>query len=458
MRMDYGFKLEMNQKLLMTPQLRQAIAILQLSSMELSTMIEEAIMENPVLEADYNTDTDEPVAETSSEETAEYLDWADYINDGAAAEHHERQVKEKLSLELFTKAVTSLHEHLEMQLQFAVIDDAAVKIGKYLIGCIDDNGYLSGTTEEAANVLSIPEAKVIEVLELIHTFDPAGVGARSLSECLKLQLEERDIQDDLTQTIIEKYLDEVAQGKIKHIAETLGSTLSEVQQALDIIRGLDPKPGLVFSPNQATYIIPDITIERVNGQYVIIINDNNVPRLSVSPYYHKVAKEGENNEARKFVEGRLSAAVWLIRSIEQRRRTLYNVTEAIIDLQRDFFDIGPKELRPLTMKKVADRLGIHESTVSRAIANKYAATPHGLVALRTFFSSSVQNAAGEDIAATTIKREIKELVAGENTLKPYSDQAISDILAKKGTTISRRTVTKYREELGIASSAKRKRY
>lgn len=456
MRMDFGLKLELNQKLVMTPQLRQAIAILQLSSLELTEMVEQELLENPVLEAEEKAAA-EPVEEEADDKIREYFDWADYFDDGTDAGFAPRN-DDKPSFTTFVSAVSTLHEHLEFQLHLTLLDEAARAVGQYLIGCIDENGYLCGTVEEAARNLGAAEDTVDTVLKVIQTFDPAGVGARDLRECLLIQAEQKSAADPLALAILDKYLDEVAAGHFKNIADKLGCTPHDVQRAVDFIRTLDPKPGRAFDGGeQPCYIIPDVTIERVAGNYIIIINDHNVPHLTINPYYRRVVRDADS-EAKKFVEGRINAAIWLIKSIEQRRRTLYNVVETIVELQRDFFDHGPKYLRPLTMKRVADKVGIHESTVSRAIANKYADTPHGLFSLRAFFSAGLQGADGETLSAATVKRQIKELVAAEDASQPLSDQALTEILTGRGVAVSRRTVAKYREELNIQSSSKRRRY
>ncbi len=456
MRMDYSLKLELTQKLVMTPQLRQAIAILQLSSLELSEMVEQELLENPVLEAEEKA-TAEPVEEETNDRIREYFDWAEYFDDGTDT-GYAPPCEEKPSFTTFVSAASTLHEHLEFQLHLTLLDEKARAVGQYLIGCIDENGYLCGTVAEAAENLGVDEETAVTVLKVIQTFDPPGVGARDLRECLLIQAEQRGVDEPLALAIIDKYLDEVAAGHFKNIADKLGCTPHDVQRAVDYIRTLDPKPGRAFDAgDQPCYIIPDVTIERVAGNYIIIINDHNIPHLTINPYYRRVVRDADS-EARKFVEGRINAAVWLIRSIEQRRRTLYNVVETIIELQRDFFDHGPKYLRPLTMKKVADKVGIHESTVSRAIANKYADTPHGLFSLRAFFSAGLQGADGETLSAATVKRQIKELVAAEDPAQPLSDQAITEILIGRGVAVSRRTVAKYREELNIQSSSKRRRY
>ncbi|MDR7866462.1 MAG: RNA polymerase factor sigma-54 [Sporomusaceae bacterium] len=456
MRMDYSLKLELTQKLVMTPQLRQAIAILQLSSLELSEMVEQELLENPVLETEEKAPA-EPVEEEPNDRISEYFEWANYFDDGTDP-GYTPPGEEKPSFTTFVSAASTLHEHLEFQLHLTLLDEKARAVGQYLIGCIDENGYLCGTLAEAAHNLGVAEETVTTVLGVIQTFDPAGVGARDLRECLLIQAEQRSVDAPLALAIIDKYLDEVAAGHFKNIADKLDCTPHDVQRAVDFIRTLDPKPGRAFDAgDQPCYIIPDVTIERVAGNYIIIINDHNIPHLTINPYYRRVVRDADS-EAKKFVEGRINAAVWLIRSIEQRRRTLYNVVETIIELQRDFFDHGPKYLRPLTMKKVADKVGIHESTVSRAIANKYADTPHGLFSLRAFFSAGLQGADGEALSAATVKRQIKELGAAEDPVQPLSDQAITEILIGRGVAVSRRTVAKYREELNIQSSSKRRRY
>ncbi|MBP2629171.1 MAG: polymerase, sigma 54 subunit, RpoN [Firmicutes bacterium] len=466
MNLDHGLKLDLNQKLMMTPELRQAIAILQLSAMELSEVIAEEILENPVLEiADKEGDdphqseqSDQKEGLKENEPLDDYFNWADYFNEGIDRKSEYGIADDKQPFEVFIKNNVSLHEHLELQLHLAVRDEAAKAVGNYLIGCIDDNGYLCCTVAEAAIAHKVDENVVTEVLKLIQTFDPLGVGARDLKECLAIQLEQKDVHNHFVEAIIADYLPDVAAGRYKIIGEKLGCNAHMVQEAVDIIRTLDPKPGRAFGKEQSTYITPDITVERVNGKYIIIVNDTNTPRLTINPYYRQVATEADP-ESRKFIEGRLNSAVWLMKSIEQRRRTLYNVMEAIISLQQDFFDHGQKFLRPLIMKQVAEQVAVHESTVSRAIANKYVDTPHGLLSMRSFFSTAVHNSTGgQDVSATKVKQKIKELITGEQSSDPLSDQALSDVLCHHGIKISRRTVAKYREELGIASSARRKRY
>lgn len=469
MQLDYGLKLETTQKLIMTPQLRQAIAILQLPATELAELVEKELLENPVLETDTDGNKDEPTIEPEPltrdyDNQPEADGWIEYLLNGAQtapgsgtgiSETNQRR-------EIADVEALSLQDYLEMQLHFAVLNAGYLAVGKYLVGCIDDNGYLCGTLSEAAAQLGANEIVVGNVLQIIQTFDPVGVGARSLQECLLIQLEQKILdykseEFDLAVAIINEHLDQVASGRFKQIADKQHCTMHEVQQAVDIIRTLNPKPGRTFGGGQPGYIVPDVTVERINNGYAININDNYVPQLAINPYYRQIVRDADS-DARKYVESRINAAVWLIKSIEQRRRTLYNVTEAIISLQQAFFDQGSKFLRPLTMKKVAEQVGVHESTVSRATANKYIATPHGVFGMHTFFTSGVQSADGQDVSASRVKQEIKELVAAEDQTQPLSDQALCDILNGKGIMVSRRTVAKYREELGIAASSKRKRH
>lgn len=469
MQLDYGLKLETTQKLIMTPQLRQAIAILQLPATELAALVEKELLENPVLEPTADGNGEEPAMEAEApvreyDTQPEADGWMEYLLSGTqtTAGIHSGAAEPAQRREIADTDAVSLQDYLEMQLHFAVFEATHLVIGKYLIGCIDDNGYLCGTAAEVALRLGVEEAAVIEVLHIIQTFDPLGVGARSLQECLLLQLEHKRPEGDngkidLAIAVIKEHLDQVAAGRYKQIADKHHCSMHEVQQAVDIIRTLDPKPGRAFGGGQAAYIIPDVTVERVNNGYSIHINDNYVPQISINPYYREIVREADS-DARKYVEGRINAAVWLIKSIEQRRRTLYNVTEAIIGLQNDFFDYGPKFIRPLTMKKVAEQVGVHESTVSRATANKYMATPHGVFGMHSFFTSGIQGAGGEDISASRVKQEIKELIAAEDQSQPLSDQALCDTLNSKGIMLSRRTIAKYREELGIAASSKRKRH
>lgn len=456
--MDCGLKVELQQKLIMTPQLRQALAVLQLSSLDLASLIERELTENPALELDeIKTALDEQGAAGQAEQQVSYAEWADYLGPATFSDDWPPAEGRPNPGDIYADNAVSLEEHLLLQLDLTDVDDDVRTAGIFLIGCIDDNGYLRSSVAEAAAILNVKEDVVERALAVIQTFDPEGVGARDLRECLVLQIEIRNIGNALVGAIVADYLGEVARGRYKVIADKLGVEPHDIQQAVDIIRKLNPKPGQVFGKNKAGYIVPDITVEKINGKYVILVNDSVVPRLTVSPYYRRLAHESDS-EIKRFIDDRLNAAVWVVKSIEQRRRTLYNVMEALIELQHEFFDYGPRQLRPLVMRQVADFVGIHESTVSRATANKYVATPHGIFSMRSFFTAGVGGMSGQEVSAVAVKREIQRLIEQENVSAPHSDQALSDILKKCGIIVSRRTVAKYREEMNIASSSKRKRY
>jgi RNA polymerase sigma-54 factor len=425
--------------------------------------VEEALLENPFLEVEDKKEPEIEVHGAEAEQAAassveKYVEWADYCNDHDDARRKAPDTDYLSPVSFAVAGPVSLHEHLELQLHLSTVNDRARKVGEYFIGCIDDNGYLHCTPAEAAAAAGVRESCAIEVLKLLQTFDPAGIGARDLRECLLLQIERQGIGNPLLEAIVDRYLDDVAAGRIRLIAEQLACTPHEVQTTVDIIRMLTPKPGQGFGGDRNLgYVLPDVNIERVADEFIVIVNDSDVPRLTINPYYRRVIRDADG-EAKKFVEGRINAAVWLIKSIEQRRMTLFNVTGTIVKLQDDFFRKGPKLLRPLTMKKVADQLGIHESTVSRTVANKYAATPFGLYPLRFFFSAGITALDGECMAASRVKQELRDTIVAEDPAEPLSDQALRVILANRGMEVSRRTVAKYREELGIAASGKRKRY
>ncbi len=472
MRMEYGLYLEQTQKLIMTPELRQAIVILQLPSLELAQYIQQQLTENPVLEIKEET----PEREAGREEDAAAeqvvpesetfdLDWQEYFQDGSDLGYI-RSPREQLpesSFESFLTEAPTLHEHLQVQLMLALPEGRARHIGEFIIGNIDENGYLRITVEEIARLFDTGQEEVIRVLQVIQGFDPPGVGARNLVECLLLQLQHFNgaTAGSHVQTIIQEHLAELGGGRLAKIGKALGISVEEVQAAADIIRRLDPKPGRRFGhAGDVRYIVPDVVVERVGKEYVVLVNDVSVPRLGINPLYQSlIRREGTCDEdTRRFIEGKLNAAAWIIRSIEHRRLTLYRVVNCIIDFQREFMEKGVKYLKPLTLKQVAEVLGLHESTVSRATSNKYAQTPQGVFELKFFFASGVQNQDGSATSAKSIKRLIQEQVQGEDPKNPLTDQELANRLSSRGIRISRRTVAKYRDEIGIPAVSRRKRY
>ncbi|NLC38769.1 MAG: RNA polymerase factor sigma-54 [Clostridia bacterium] len=467
MRMGIGLNLEQTQKLIITPELRQAITILQLSTLELTNYLEQELMENPVLEIKEEAEEKEhKETELSLEEENERFDvnWQEYFSDrsdlGYIPSPREHR-PEEATFEQFISEATSLHEHLRLQLNLSLPPGEKRRIGYFLIGSIDDNGYLRTSVEEAAFCLKCSPRKVEEVLALVQSFDPPGVGARNLAECLLIQLSQLEEDSSLAVEIIQHHLEDLAAGRITRIAKALEISPIKVQEMGDLIRTLDPKPGRQFGGNQdARYIVPDAIIEKVAGKYVVLINEQSGPRLGINPVYRSLVRREMpcDDHTIKFIEDKLNSALWVIRSIEQRRLTLYRVVSCIVDFQMDFLEKGIKYLKPLNLRQVADTLEMHESTVSRAIANKYVQTPQGVFELKFFFASGVERRSGSAIASDSIKKMIQEYIQGENPGEPLTDQALTDLLNGQGIRISRRTVAKYRDEMDIPPASRRKRF
>ena len=445
MGMGYGLWQEQSQRLVMTPELRQAITVLQYSSQELLEFLEGELAVNPVIEL-----------------AGPPIDWAEIARsqrDRHSLGQSRPEVREDWLEPDLTQTVT-LADHLTRQLQMQNVTSDERRIGDYLIGNLDDNGYLTLPLEECAAELRVPVARTERLLKIIQTFDPLGVGARDLAECLRLQLAEREGVPPQIYPLIDRYLEDVAQGRITRVAAALKVTPNEVQRMVDLLKSLDPKPGRQYSTDTPAYIIPDVQIEKQGDDYVVIVNDKSVPRLRINDFYRNMlnTKDQAHKETRDYISHKLSGALWLLKSLEQRRQTIFNVTTAIVELQRGFFDHGISAMKPLTLKQVAEKIGMHESTVSRATTGKYVQTPRGVFELKFFFNSGVATASGEGAAAESIKSEIRALISGEDPRKPLSDQKIADLLQKKGIEIARRTVAKYREEENIPTSSQRKRH
>lgn len=466
MGMNFELKIEQSQKLVMTIELQQAIALLQLSAMELLDFIQEEVINNPVLEIQEKEENDFEIEKTAPEEkfTSSVengpLEWEEYFNDFEPFDDRQKMVIEKdppPSLDYLPSQEKNLHEHLQFQLTISPVSDKKKLIAEYLIGNLDANGYLQGEVAEHAGFLGVKVAEVLDALELIQTFEPSGIGARTLKECLLLQLRELENINSVARQIIEGYLPELARGRYREIAHKLGISMKELQEAVDFIRKLNPKPGASFSGSgEIRYIVPDVIVEKVEGEYIIVINDN-IPHLFINPFYQNLLRSGCEENVNSFIKKKLERALWLLRSIEQRRMTLYKVTEQIINIQKPFLEKGIHFLKPLTLKDVAEKIGMHESTVSRATTNKYVQTPRGLYALKFFFSSSVGGLKGEEYSAVSIKAHLKKLIEEEKPASPYSDQQLKELLEKQGIQLSRRTITKYRQEMGIPSSSQRRR-
>lgn len=464
MQMSYSLTLTQTQKLIMTPELCQAIKILQLSTIELSQYIEKELLENPLLDLSEDaTKIDENTEKLHSEEKDREVDWDEYFQnctDFSYSRMPKEKKEDEINYENLITFTPSLQDHLMMQLHLSTITKTSFKIGEFLIGNIDKRGYLILDIEDAAQLLKVSKREVEQVLKLIQTFEPTGVGARDLKECLLIQIEQRGIEIPAIKELIMNHLKDLAEARYTRIAESLGITLPEVQQIKDIILTLDPKPGISFSsPDDTQYIIPDATVEKVGAEYVIIMNDTVSPRLSINSYYRSLLRsEDKESNTSKFLTNRLDSALWLIKSIEQRRITLQKVIKSIVDVQKDFLDYGLIYLKPLTLKQIAEKVDVHESTVSRAINGKYIQTPRGVFELKFFFKSGIENTNGSTTSSESIKKKIEEIVENEDKYDPLSDQKIADMLKHEGIIISRRTVAKYRDEIGVPSSARRRRF
>ncbi len=446
--------MNLSQHLAMTMQLQQAIEILQLSAQDLCATIEKEYLENPVLEMEYSTGRRERYEQDGSVNVRAL---ADYLDGGSKQPAYFTDEDER-QFDAPTPLHATLEEALLEQVNFTFTENESERaVATFLVGSLDSRGYLTLPTAEAARAMACSEAEVLRILAVIQSFEPAGVGARDLAECLCLQAQRQGIYEGLVAAIIDRHLDAVAAHRLKEIAASEHVRPAEVQMAVDIVRRLNPKPGAAYGAADSAYITPDVIIRKGEKGYEVEVEEAGVPQLHISALYRQ--SDTFDKATQKYIAGRLRAAAWLINSIEQRRTTIRRVVEEIVRRQQDYLERGPSFLHPMTMKDVADTLGVHESTVSRAVANKYAELPTGVVALRSFFTArSVKSAAGEDIAAAQAKSAIECLIHGEDPRKPLSDQKLCTLLKAEGIALSRRTVMKYREQLGYDSSVKRKRY
>lgn len=450
--MKQSLSLNLKQKLLMTPKLQQSINILQLSAHELGELIEKEYMENPTLEIDSSSEHElEPAS--NFDKTMDFLEYLNKDDEKPepVANDDDFKVKE------FTRNNQTLEEYLSEQVDFTFNDKQEIKVARYIIGLLDTAGYLRVSTAEISSLLKINEKIIENVLAKIQILEPIGIAARDLPECLAIQAKKINVYDGIIKAIIDKYLPKVAEGKIKEIATLENVEPIQVQEAIDIIRTFNPKPGASFGKENLEYIVPDVVVRDINEQLEVIINETNVPKLRVNSLCYK--RDILDTHSKKYIEQHVNSAIWLIKSIEQRRITLLKVVNEIVKQQEMVFYKGLSYMKPLLMKTVAENIGVHESTVSRTVANKYMEMPYGIVALKKFFAGSISKQNGEeDIIADKVKAKIKELIENENKAKPLSDQQLTNILNENGMKISRRTVMKYREQLGFASSSKRKRY
>lgn len=484
MKLGYDLTIEQQQKLVMTPELIQAIQILQFNTQELETYVEEQLLVNPVLEQAQpenqgqtgSDDSEAPQHEERADRmerqettkpTDDDFDWKEYVKDRQYDDvsygqwsDKSGEDKENNYEQYVSSSDVTLPEHLMFQLQFAAPKKDCRKIGKYIIESLDENGYMTSSVEEIAAATGASEEKVSKVIRVIQTFDPMGVCAKDLAECLIIQLRQKKQLTEVYEKVLNEHLEDLAGNRLSAISKDMGISVREVQDMCDVIRTLEPKPGRGFAAQTDNrYIIPDVLVERIDDEYVVMINESSSPKLMVSSYYQDLLKEAEKDDGlNKYLSERVNSALWLIKSIEQRKQTIYNVVSAVAKHQKEFLDKGSKYLKTLTLKDIAEEVGIHESTVSRSVSGKYLQCPRGVFEIKYFFSAGVSGNEGEGISSKSIKEFIKEIVEAEDPKAPYSDQTMVEMLKEKGINISRRTVAKYRDELNILSSSKRRRY
>ena len=456
MKIGYELTIEQTQKLSMTPELIQAIQILQYNNQELNEYIDKELLENPILESEYHKESD---TEIDIDSLRDQLIQADE-NVEAYKQWESHSTSDEYSYENFVAFNYTLTEFLIEQLHFSSLKGQDAEIGRYIIENIDDNGYLSMSLEEICSVLDVDLDSCERVLDLIHTFEPSGVGARDLNECLIIQLASLGELTDEIEFIISNRLKDLADNKYALISKEVGISLTEVQGIADLIKTLEPKPGRGFdSDNSIKYILPDIYVEETNGEYIVSANDGSTPSLHISSYYNSLTEEAKSDkELSNYLNNRFNSAMWLMKSIEQRKKTIYNVASAIVQFQNDFFAKGERFLKTLTLKQISETFVVHESTVSRAINGKYMQCPRGVFELKYFFTGGILNEDGSGVSSNSIKSMIKEFVDAEDDKKPLSDSKISEMLHEKGIDISRRTVAKYRDDIGILPSSKRRRF
>ena len=478
MAFDTRLRMLQTQRMIMTPMLQQAIGLLQLSRLELVQELRQQIEQNPVLE-EILEEVDEPQltqeqerpedqdagaeAEADGADRLEEFDWDNYLQDASDYRPQiPREELERFDAEMHLTKPRSLIDHLLFQLHLSTSDEEMLRLGTLVIGNLDESGYLKEPLEDLAGAADVTLPRLEEALHLVQSFDPTGVGARDLRECLLLQVDSRPDLHPLAPELIRGHLADLERRNWERLAEKLHVPVKEIQEAVESIATLEPKPGRTFGTEDPRYITPDVYIVKVDDEFLVLLNDDGLPRLRISPYYRTVLanKTGNAKDVREYIESRMRSALWLIRSIEQRQRTLFKVATSLVKFQRDFLERGITALKPLTLKEVAEDIGMHESTVSRVTTNKYVQTPQGLFELKYFFHRGVPSTQGGDtISSLKVKDLIHKLLTVEDSGRPLSDQRIVEVLRRDhAIEIARRTVAKYRSQLKIPSSSRRKRY
>ena len=478
MALELRQQLRLTQQLIMTPQLQMAIKLLQLSRLELLDTIRQELEENPTLEEDVQeVSPEEQSAEKSEdlpadpsstkevtieEKIRDDIDWNNYIDEynSSGRVHFETERKDAPNFESFVTRKESLREHLLWQLLMTSPTEEEEKIGTFIAGNLDKDGYMDVPVEYLANESGATPDKVEQILSLMQTFDPIGVCARNLSECLLIQAKYFELDDTIVIEIITNHLNHLENKNYKAICKVLKTNIEDIISAVNVIIGLDPRPGLQFLDEEPQYITPDIYVYKLDGSFVIMLNDDGMPKLRVNPFYRSAVKNGKKMPAnvKDYVQEKMRSATWLIRSIHQRQKTIYKVMESILKFQHVFFEKGIQHLKPMVLRDVAEDIEMHESTISRVTTNKFVHTPRGIFELKYFFNSSIQSIEGDALASASVQEKIRLIIDSENPQKPYSDDKISKLLKEDNINIARRTVAKYREIMKVLPSSKRKQF
>lgn len=483
MALELRQQLKLSQQLVMTPQLQQAIKLLQLSRLELVETVQQEMMENPLLEERFDERSEHEVSQetqvegltpdaaaargemTQTEsELVKNAEWDDYLGDfsSTARQAQMREIdlpEEGTSFEARLTSQPSLDGHLMWQLRLSSMTERQMEIGEVVIGNLDSAGYLGCPVEDVAAMAGATVEETEAVLTAMQRFDPVGVAARSPQECLLVQLDAFGYDDPVLIEMVRDHLEDLENKRYKPLARKFKLTMEEIKEYLDIIQSLDPMPGASYGTSEPQFVSPDVYVYKFDEDWVIVLNDDGLPKLQLNPFYMESAQKGSlgGGKDKDYFQDKMRSAVWLMKSLYQRQRTLFKVVESIVKFQREFFENGVTRLRPLILKDVADDIGMHESTVSRITTSKYVATPHGVFELKFFFNSALELDDGSQVGSESVKALIKQYIGEEDPKKPLSDETIADLLKEKlQVNIARRTVAKYRMALGIDSSSKRK--
>ena len=475
MALQQRLQTRLSQKLVLTPSLQQAIKLLPMSTLELADLLTQEVVENPMLEEVTAEDLEPPdaasPAETAKSDAAadkdaqdswddsdyEYF-FGDYLDDGYRP-RTPSEVRDLPPLENTLSTPGVLADHLMWQLSLRLGDDDPVvrDVGAAIIGNLDDDGYLVASVEEIAAMGEWDAADVERVLRVVQGFDPVGVAARGLRECLMLQIAHLGLDGTATGLIVRDHLQLLQNQQGQEIARRLGLTLEELKHHVGVIRQLDPKPGSRYNRTASQHVVPDVYVVKVEDRYVAMLNEDGMPQLRISPVYRRLLdKNNDNRETRAYVKEKFRSALWLIKSVDQRQKTIHKVATSIISFQQEFLDRGIEFLRPLVLRNVADDIGMHESTVSRVVNNKYMHTPQGVLEMKYFFHSGISSAYGESVSSVAIKQRIRKIIEEEDSRKPLSDSRIVRLLQDDGLILARRTIAKYREEMKIPTSSRRR--